>query len=137
MKILYTGLEKGFEKVADVASTIFGNSLTFLLAVILVGSYLFSEKFYLQNSHEIIGDIILCITFLSFFIVQKIVNRFSTSLQIKLNELIASSEKASNRMVNIESKTEAELRELANEYGELAGKSKQAPESTNTDDDSK
>ena len=39
-----------------------------------------------------------------------------------MNELLATHDKASNRIVNIEEKTEAELRELAKHYGDLAEK---------------
>ena len=37
-----------------------------------------------------------------------------------MNELVASHDKASNRMVNIEGKTEKELEELAKHYSDLA-----------------
>lgn len=67
-----------------------------------------------------IGDLILGVTFLSLFIIQKSFNRFSGSLHLKVNELVASHERASNSVINVEQKTEAEITELSKEYAELA-----------------
>jgi low affinity Fe/Cu permease len=41
-----------------------------------------------------------------------------------MNEIIATHDKASNRIVNVEEKTEVELRELAKDYSELARRAK-------------
>jgi low affinity Fe/Cu permease len=71
-------------------------------------------------------DVIFSITFLSIFIIQKTVNRFSVALQLKMNELVASHDKASNEMINIEDKTEEELKKLSKHYGTLAEKIKDA-----------
>lgn len=67
-----------------------------------------------------IGDLILGVTFLSLFIIQKSFNRFSASLHVKVNELVVSHEPANNSVINVELKTEAELTELTREYSELA-----------------
>ena len=120
MRRLYKKLETSFDKLTEIAFIIFGNSLTCIFAVIVVLIYLASERFYKQSFHDIIRDFILSITFLSFFLVQKWFNKFSTVLHLKMNELVAAHDKASNRMVNIENKTEAELRELAKHYSDLA-----------------
>lgn len=67
-----------------------------------------------------VGDMILGVTFLSLFIIQKSFNRFSASLHLKVNELVASHEPASNSVINLDEKTEAEITELSREYAELA-----------------
>ena len=54
------------------------------------------------------------------FLIQKAQNKDSKAIQIKLNELIASYEKASNRLVDIEDLTEAELDQLHKFYVTLA-----------------
>ena len=54
-------------------------------------------------------------------------NKDTMALQLKLNELIAASSKASNRLIDIEDLTEAELQRLKRFYcelGELAEKDK-------------
>ena len=124
MKRTYRNLEAKFEKLSYIVMTILGNSITFIAAFCLVIAWFFSKEFYHQSIHKSIGDIILGITFLSLFVIQKTFNRFSISLQIKLNELVASHERANNEIINIEEKTEHELSELTKEYAELAGLAK-------------
>ena len=60
------------------------------------------------------------ITFLMVFIIQQTQNKDTTALQLKLNELIASNEKASNRLIDIEDLTEEELLVLKKFYIKLA-----------------
>ena len=62
---------------------------------------------------------ILAVAFLSVFFIQKSFNRFSASLHLKVNELVASHDTASNKVLNAEEKTEFEITELAKEYTEL------------------
>jgi low affinity Fe/Cu permease len=120
MKIIYRGIETGFEKVASTATIVLGNSITFIIAVCMVLFFLISKEFYMQDMHKMIGDMIMSMTFLALFIIQKSFNRFSGSLHLKVNELVASHEPANNSLVNVESKTEHEVIELAKEYTELA-----------------
>ncbi len=78
----------------------------------------------MEDIHYRIGDIILGITFLSLFIIQKSFNRFSAALHLKVNELVVSHESASNTMINVEEKTELEMTELSKEYAAIAGQAK-------------
>jgi low affinity Fe/Cu permease len=120
MKNIYRQSERGFEKLASVAIAALGNSITFIAAIFLVIFWLTNKKFYTQDIHNCIGDIILGIAFLSLFIIQKSFNRFSASVHLKVNELLASHEPAKNAVINIESKTEHEIVELSKEYAQLA-----------------
>ncbi len=54
------------------------------------------------------------------FLIQKAQNKDSKAIQIKLNEIIAAHEKASNRIVDIEDLTEVELDQLHHYYENLA-----------------
>jgi low affinity Fe/Cu permease len=119
MKIIYITTEKVFEKLTSIASAIMGNSITFIIALFTVLFWLSNKMFLQQDIHYSIGDVILGITFLSLFIIQKSFNRFATSIHLKLNELVASHEPASNKLINIEGKTEYELNKLSEEYTEL------------------
>jgi low affinity Fe/Cu permease len=105
-----------------------GNSITFIIALCTVLFWLSNNMFFQQDIHYCIGDLILGTTFLSLFIIQKSFNRFSASLQLKLNELVASHEPANNKLINIEEKTEHELSELSKAYTELAALSKSGDE---------
>jgi len=54
------------------------------------------------------------------FLIQKSQNKDSKAIQLKLNELIAASRHASNRMVDIEDLTESELDVLHKYYQKLS-----------------
>ena len=128
MKNIYIQTERGFEKLTSFVTTILGNSITFIIALGLVIFWFTNERFYTQDIHSFIGDVILGITFLNLFIIQKSFNRFSGSLHLKVNELVASHEPASNAVMNAEEKTEDEIIELSKEYAELAEKTKEEGE---------
>ena len=123
-------MEKSFEKLTSIAIAILGNSITFILALCLVIFWLSNKQFYMQDIHSSIGDIILGIAFLSLFIIQKSFNRFSASLHLKINELVSSHEPASNKVINVEGKTEHEINELSKEYTVLAEKMKEDIDTT-------
>jgi len=65
------------------------------------------------------------VTFLMVFLIQRSQNKDSLALQLKLNEIVAALEGASNRLVNIEDLTEAELDVLHHHYARLAAMAKQ------------
>ena len=120
MKSIYSYSEQLFEKLTSLATAILGNSITFLLAFCLVLFWWINNIFTTRDLHQIIGDIIFGVTFLSLFIIQKSFNRFSGSLHLKINELLSSHEPASNAVINAEEKSEREINELSKEYTELA-----------------
>jgi low affinity Fe/Cu permease len=60
------------------------------------------------------------ITFLMVFLIQKSQNKDSLAIQLKLNELVASHEFASNRLVNVENMTEDELKVIKKYYAQLS-----------------
>jgi len=60
------------------------------------------------------------VTFLMVFLIQRSQNKDSLAIHLKLNELVASMKGASNRIVNVEDLTEAELRTLHDHYVRLA-----------------
>lgn len=64
------------------------------------------------------------ITFLMVFIIQHSQNKDTMALQLKLNELIAATKMASNRLVSIEDLSEDELEKLKQFYAQLAELSK-------------
>ena len=125
MKNIYRHTENGFEKLASIAIAVLGNSITFIIALCLVIFWFTNKKFYTQDIHSSIGDVILGVAFLSLFIIQKSFNRFSASLHLKVNELVASHEPANNAVINLERKTEHEISELTKEYDELAERTKE------------
>ena len=54
------------------------------------------------------------------FLILKSQNKDSLSIQLKLNELVAANESASNRLVNVEGMTEDELKVIQKYYSKLS-----------------
>jgi low affinity Fe/Cu permease len=128
MNKIYSHTEILFEKLVSIATTILGNSISFLVALCMVLFWWINIFFRNNDLHVLIGDIIFGVTFLSLFIIQKSFNRFSASLHLKINELVSSHEPASNAVMNAEIKTEREITELSKEYSNLAEQIKELDE---------
>jgi low affinity Fe/Cu permease len=128
MKTIYKKAEFIFETFAKLALKAFGSSIAFILAVLVVIVFLAATPFSRQSLHDSIYNVILCFTFLGFFIIQKSFNKFNAVLNLKINELVSAHDKASNRLVNIEDKSETELIELTKHYSDIAEESKKSGE---------
>lgn len=122
MKKIYHQTQRAFETLSAVATAILGNSITFIIALGVVIFWLTNKRFYTQDIHACIGDIILAVTFLFLFIIQKSFTHFSASLHLKVNELVASHAPARNAVLNAEERTEDEITELSKDYAEMAAK---------------
>jgi low affinity Fe/Cu permease len=59
------------------------------------------------------------------FLIQKSQNKDSLAIQLKLNELVAAHQYASNRLVNVEDMTEDELKIIQKYYKKLSQYSKE------------
>lgn len=115
-KTFYQRIEGLFENMVGAALKIYGHPLTFIAALILVIFFLVKGADNYTNLRDLARDIILCISFLSFFIIQRAVNKSTAAVNIKINELIASHDKANNELLTIDEKTETELEELASKH---------------------
>ena len=118
MRQMYLKIERIFERLTSIATKILGNSLTFIMAFIMVIFWWSTNLFTSNDLHQDIGDIIFGTTFLCLFIIQKSFNRFSVLIHLKINELISSHESADNAVMNTSKKTEQEIRKLSKEYVE-------------------
>jgi low affinity Fe/Cu permease len=65
-------------------------------------------------------------TFLMVFLIQRAQNKESLALHVKLNELLASQQGASNRLINAEDLSEDEIRELHAKFAKLEAALEQA-----------
>ena len=118
-------IEQWFESMVGIALKIFGHPFTFVIAFVLVLFFLVQSVKNYTYLQDLIRDIILSITFLSFFIIQRAVNKTTAAIRIKINELIASHDKANNDLLIIEEKTETELEELTDKHKDEANRSSQ------------
>lgn len=111
-----------FEKFANWATKFTGSSIAFIAAVSIVLIWAITGPVfnYSETWQLVINTGTTIITFLMVFLIQKTQNKDSKAIQIKLNELIAANEKASNRIVDIEDLSEEELDQLHHFYEKLA-----------------
>lgn len=116
MKKAYFNIERQFERLVSIVTRILGNSITFIIAFILVLFWWTTNLFTSNDLHQDIGDIIFGTTFLSLFIIQKSFNRYSALIHLKMNELISSHEPANNSVMDMGKKTEKEIVDLNKEY---------------------
>ena len=114
VKSAYHFIETLFEKFSTISLKVFSNSITFIVAVVVVIFWLLQAD-YSEGLHGVIRDVMLAITFLSFFIIQKTQNRLSAATHLKLNELVKAQENASNMLINVEKRSQKEIEELARE----------------------
>jgi low affinity Fe/Cu permease len=66
------------------------------------------------------------VTFLMVFVIQQSQNKDSLAIQLKLNELVAALDGASNRLISVESLSEHDLQVLRAHYGRLAAMAKES-----------
>jgi low affinity Fe/Cu permease len=99
-----------------------GSNIAVVLALLIVfvwacvGPFFhFSEKWT-----NVIGILSSVITILMVFLIQKSQNKDSLAIQLKLNELVAAHEQASNRLVNVEGMSEEELKVIQKYYSRLS-----------------
>jgi len=111
-----------FERFSNWATIATGSSTAFILASasIVVWAATGPVFNYSTTWQLIINTGTTIITFLMVFLIQKSQNKDSKAIHLKLNELIAAHQGASNRMVNIEDITENELDKLRKFYIRLS-----------------
>lgn len=116
------GDKNRFEKLAAKATKAAGSSLAFSLAVtsIIIWAVTGPIFRYSDTWQLVINTGTTIITFLMVFIIQQTQNKDSLALQLKLNEIIAANEKASNRLIVVEDLTQEELETLKNFYIRLS-----------------
>ena len=64
------------------------------------------------------------VTFLMVFLIQRSQNKDSLAIHLKLNELVAAMNGSSNRLIEVESLSEEELKVLRRHYHKLAAMAK-------------
>jgi len=111
-------LERFATRVAAWAGgpTAFGLAVAVILAWAVTGPlFHFSDTWQL-----VINTGTTIVTFLMVFLIQRSQNKDTHAMELKLNELVAALEGASNRLINVEDLSEAEIETLSTYYHELA-----------------
>jgi len=116
----------GFEKFASAVSKAAGSTTAFTGAFCVVVAWAICGPFfdYSETWQLVINTGTTIITFLMVFLIQKAQNKDSLAIQLKLNELVASNDHSSNRLVDIENMTEEEMIIVQKYYRSLSDLSK-------------
>ncbi|MCE3280874.1 MAG: low affinity iron permease family protein [Bacteroidetes bacterium] len=111
-----------FEKMAHYATTFTGSTPAFIIAFFVIIIWLVTGPiFNFSDTWQlVINTGTTIITFLMVFLIQRTQNKDSKAVHLKLNELVASLQGPSNRMVDVEDLSEDELDLLAVYYKHLA-----------------
>ncbi|MHA4810831.1 low affinity iron permease family protein [Flavitalea flava] len=111
-----------FENFASAVTKVTGSTPAFIIACLMVLVWgLTGPVFHYSETWQlVINTGTTIITFLMVFLIQKTQNKDSLAIQLKLNELVAAHEFASNRLVNVENMTEDELKVIQKYYANLS-----------------
>ena len=99
-----------------------GSSWAFGIAVVIVGVWLVTgPMFHYSDTWQlVINTGTTIVTFLMVFLIQRTQNKDALAVHLKLNEIVAAIQGASNRLIDIEDLNEAELLKLHRYYRHLA-----------------
>src|SRR5260370_37178501 len=119
-------LSQLLERFALKATKATGTSMAFILAlsVILVWGITGPLFHYSDTWQLVINTGTTIVTFLMVFLIQRAQNKDAQAIHIKLNEIVAALEGASNRLIDVEDLTESEIKILHTHYQNLVEMSK-------------
>lgn len=111
-----------FEKFSAAVTRAAGKPLAFIVAVLVILTWVITGPLfhYSDGWQLVINTGTTIITFLMVFVIQQTQNKESVALQLKLNELIAASSTASNRLIDIEDISAEELETIKKFYVKLS-----------------
>ncbi len=112
---------RALETLARRASEWAGSAWAFGCAVAVVAVWLVTGPLYHFSDtwQLVINTGTTVVTFLMVFLLQRAQNKDALAVHLKLNEIVAALEGASNRLINVEDLTEDEIRLLRQHYRRL------------------
>src|SRR5215217_7641462 len=110
-----------FERISTKITTWTGSPVAFGVASLVIIIWVISGPIfkYSDTWQLVINTGTTIITFLMVFLIQRAQNKDSKAIQLKLNELVAAVDGASNRLIDVEDLNEEELEALHRYYGKL------------------
>jgi low affinity Fe/Cu permease len=114
-------LERSVDKIAAAVTHWAGSSWGFGVAAGTVLVWAITGPLFRWSDtwQLVINTGTTIVTFLMVFLVQRTQNRDGLAIQLKLNELVAAVQGASNRLIDVEDLNEAELKILHSHYRRL------------------
>lgn len=116
------GLSKLFDRFSSAVTKVTGKPIAFIIAFVIVIVWgLSGPIFGFSDTWQlVINTGTTIITFLMVFIIQQSQNKDTVAIHLKLNELIAATKGASNRLIDVEDLTPEELEKLKEFFVKLA-----------------
>ena len=113
-------VSRAFERFAAAASRFAGSVTAFAIALgLLVAWGLTGPLFHFSDTWQlVINTGTTIVTFLMVFLIQRAQNKESKAVQLKLNEIVAAINGASNRLIDVESLSEEDIEVLHKHYAE-------------------
>src|SRR6476660_6666699 len=111
-------LNKWFGQIAETVSHAAGHAVAFIICCIVVFVWAASgPAFGFSDTWQlVINTGTTIVTFLMVFLIQNTQNRDGRAVQLKLDELIRAVKGARNKMMDLDSMTDAELDELEEQF---------------------
>ena len=109
------------EKFSYQATRATGTSLAFVLAVLVIVVWgITGPLFKFSDTWQlVINTSTTIVTFLMVFLIQRAQNKDALAIHLKLNEIVAAMEGASNRLIDVEDLSEPEIDALRKYYKRL------------------
>jgi low affinity Fe/Cu permease len=116
------GFGLALERFSSWATRLTGSTAGFSFAALLILVWLVTGPvFGYSNTWQlVINTATTIVTFLMVFLIQRSQNKESLAVQLKLNELVAAMEGASNRLIDVEDLSEQDLETIGTYYRRLA-----------------
>ena len=116
------GIGRMFDRFSGVVTKVTGKPVAFISAfVIIIVWAVTGPVFQFSDTWQlVINTGTTIITFLMVFVIQQSQNKDTIAIHLKLNELIAATKGASNRLIDVEDLTPEELEMLKHFYIKLA-----------------
>jgi low affinity Fe/Cu permease len=107
-----------FTNLANGSAAAVGSPAAFLFAIATIVAWVVTGPFfhYSNTWQLVVNSWTNVMTFLVVFLIQNSQNRDSRAVNLKLDELIRSTERAQNEMIDIERLSDGELESLARRY---------------------
>lgn len=107
-----------FTNFANWSAAVVGSPAAFFFAIATIVAWIITGPlFHYSDSWQLVVNSWTNVaTFLVVFLIQSTQNRDSRAINLKLDELIRSTERAHNEMIDIERLSDKELEELAKRY---------------------
>ena len=119
-------LSQILERFSRKATEATGTSTAFILALLVIIVWIISGPLFKFSDtwQLVINTGTTIVTFLMVFLIQRSQNKDALAIHLKLNEIVAALEGASNRLIDVEDLTEAEIKVLHTYYQKLANMAK-------------